>query len=286
MKKKLFCEHSWESIDISRKEMMIQQTHESLIQFSMDILKEWIDVTNEKEYKGLKNLLFILWKNIHIPDTYDENNQEIKDKIFLYADNKLFVYENSWWIVDFILWKKSIGFFDKDGFVKEEWVSRKRFWNTETISIQGIPVRNPVRNDTINVTSRFWNRKDPLIWREAFHSGLDIKLNEWSELQATWDGIITKAGKYWDYGLFVEISHNYGYSTRYAHLSEIHVQEWDKVIGGTIIGKSWNSWRSTWPHLHYEIIRHEKSMNPEEYLCIGQLPEIKDILKTIDSIRK
>ena len=69
----------------------------------------------------------------------------------------------------------------------------------------------------------------------------------------------------------VEIDHGGGYSTRYAHLSEIDVKVGDKVARGETIGKSGSTGRSTGPHLHYEVRHNGKAVNPVSFLKAGRV---------------
>ena len=69
-------------------------------------------------------------------------------------------------------------------------------------------------------------------------------------------------GRAGGYGNMVEIDHGHGLTTRYAHLSKILVKKGERVVAGATIAKSGNSGRSTGPHLHYEIRRNGKAINP------------------------
>jgi murein DD-endopeptidase MepM/ murein hydrolase activator NlpD len=69
----------------------------------------------------------------------------------------------------------------------------------------------------------------------------------------------------------VEIDHGGGYSTRYAHLSEIDVKVGDKVARGETIGKSGSTGRSTGPHLHYEVRHNGKAVDPVSFLKAGRV---------------
>ncbi len=98
------------------------------------------------------------------------------------------------------------------------------------------------------------------------HLGLDISCAEGTPVRATADGVVESAG--WDkqYGNIIKINHLYGYETVYAHNKELKVKKGDKVKKNQIIALSGNSGRSSGPHLHYEILKDGKHLDPEKFL--------------------
>ena len=80
------------------------------------------------------------------------------------------------------------------------------------------------------------------------------------------DGVVSRATRKSDYGKVIDISHGYGYVTRYAHLSEVLVRPGQKVRRGEEIGRVGTTGRSTGPHLHYEVFRDGRRVNPWKYL--------------------
>ena len=84
------------------------------------------------------------------------------------------------------------------------------------------------------------------------------------------NGKVVRAGWNGGYGRMVEIAHADGYSTRYAHMSKLSVSKGDVVTKGTILGRSGNSGRSTGPHLHYEVRRDGRPVNPLQYIRAGK----------------
>jgi septal ring factor EnvC (AmiA/AmiB activator) len=111
-------------------------------------------------------------------------------------------------------------------------------------------------------------RKNP--WTEAreFHKGLDIVAEAGTAIRAPADGVVTRASRWGNYGKCVEISHGYGFVTRYAHMSEIDVRPGDRVERGSVVGEVGSTGRSTGPHLHYEVFRDGRRVNPWKY--VGQ----------------
>ena len=98
------------------------------------------------------------------------------------------------------------------------------------------------------------------------HSGIDLAAYSGSKIHATADGVVTKAWPNGAYGKLIEIRHALGYSTRYAHLKKIRVKYGQRVARGDIIGDMGNTGRSTGTHLHYEIRKNGKAINPMTYI--------------------
>jgi len=102
--------------------------------------------------------------------------------------------------------------------------------------------------------------------RLEFHKGIDIPVWYGTEIFATKDGVVTKAGWQPGYGWTIELEHEMGFTTIYGHNSQLLVTEGDKVKAGAVIALSGNSGRSTGPHLHYEIRLNGTAVDPLKYL--------------------
>jgi len=109
-------------------------------------------------------------------------------------------------------------------------------------------------------------RKDPITGERAFHEGLDIVAETGTAVRAPADGIVVAAGRNTSYGKAVDLSHGFGLGTRFGHLSAILVSPGDKVKRGDIIGRVGSTGRSTGPHLHYEVFKEGRQVNPRQYL--------------------
>jgi murein DD-endopeptidase MepM/ murein hydrolase activator NlpD len=109
-------------------------------------------------------------------------------------------------------------------------------------------------------------RKDPISGRRTFHKGLDIVAPIGAVVRAPADGVVTRASRTAGYGKMVDISHGYGYRTRYGHMSELLVKPGQRVRRGDAIGRIGSTGRSTGPHLHYEVFREGRRVNPWKYL--------------------
>jgi len=109
-------------------------------------------------------------------------------------------------------------------------------------------------------------RKDPFTGKRQFHRGIDIVNHSGTPIHATADGVVSRATRVSDYGKTIDISHGYGFGTRYGHLSELLVRPGQRVKRGDVIGRVGSTGRSTGPHLHYEVFRDGRRVNPWKYL--------------------
>jgi len=94
------------------------------------------------------------------------------------------------------------------------------------------------------------------------HAGLDLAVPVGSDVRASGGGLVGQTGSDSAYGLFVMLRHPDGYETMYGHLSRVLVQRGDRVREGQVIALTGNSGRSTAPHLHFEVRRGGRSVNP------------------------
>ncbi|MCL5029142.1 MAG: M23 family metallopeptidase [Bacteroidetes bacterium] len=115
------------------------------------------------------------------------------------------------------------------------------------------------------ITDGFGMRFHPILHIKRMHEGIDFNVQSGSPVFATGDGTIDFVGNKEGFGLVVEIDHNFGYQTIYAHLSRAIVHEGQKVKRGEEIALSGNSGLSTGPHLHYEVHQNGVALNPDEF---------------------
>jgi murein DD-endopeptidase MepM/ murein hydrolase activator NlpD len=127
-----------------------------------------------------------------------------------------------------------------------------------------LPLHMPLEN-VIRMTSGFGIRRDPFRHTIAMHAGVDFKGDLNSSVYATADGRVNIAGWEGAYGRLVEIVHDNGVATRYAHLSSITVAVGDKVKRGDVVGRLGNTGRSTGPHLHYETRVRGRAVDPVRF---------------------
>ena len=129
-----------------------------------------------------------------------------------------------------------------------------------------IPAIQPVSNKDLKKTaSGYGTRIDPIYGTARFHQGMDFSAPQGTDIYATGDGTVVKAGWETGYGNTVEIDHGFGYRTKYAHMKKYKVRRGQKVIRGEVIGEVGNTGKSTGPHLHYEVIVNGRHVNPVNY---------------------
>ena len=119
------------------------------------------------------------------------------------------------------------------------------------------------------VSSTFGIRTDPFTGRAAYHEGIDIASRMGSPIKAMGGGVVSHSGEKEGYGLVVEINHGNGYTTRYAHARAVLVKVGDRVQKGQDVALVGSSGRSTGPHLHFEVLREGRAVNPASYLRNG-----------------
>ena len=137
---------------------------------------------------------------------------------------------------------------------------------SESLAPAGWPVRGGW------ISSRYGYRADPITGRSAFHQGIDIAGRAGSDVVVLASGLVTWAGKKYGYGNMVEVDHGNGYKTRYAHNRENLVAVGDLVRRGDVIAKLGSTGRATGPHVHVELLRSDRHLNPAKALSRLQTP--------------
>jgi len=138
-------------------------------------------------------------------------------------------------------------------------------WASQLDWVRALPTGLPVNKD-FHVTSGFGVRTDPFTGQLAMHEGLDFVAAVGTPVLASAAGTVTRSARDASYGNVVEISHIEGFVTRYAHLNQRLVQEGQQVQRGQPIGQLGNTGRSTGPHLHFEVMSHDRVLNPMKVL--------------------
>ncbi len=116
-------------------------------------------------------------------------------------------------------------------------------------------------------------RRDPFTGQREFHKGIDISAPTGRKVLAPADGIVVKVSRVRGYGRVLYLSHGNGIMTHYGHLSEFNVKLGQKVSRGGVIGFVGSTGRSTGPHLHYEVVVHNRKVDPMKYI-LENLPSI------------
>ncbi len=112
------------------------------------------------------------------------------------------------------------------------------------------------------ISSYFGEREDPFTGREAYHKGVDFAGSAGADVIAVAAGVVTWAGERSGYGTLVEINHGDGYVTRYAHNERALVNVGDTVKRGEHIALMGSTGHSTGPHVHFEVLRNGRQVNP------------------------
>ncbi len=114
--------------------------------------------------------------------------------------------------------------------------------------------------------SKYGWRRHPVTGKRKAHNGIDIASWTGAPIQVTADGVVEYAGWSTSFGYVVVVDHGYGFRTYYAHCSQLLVKKRDVVKKGQIIAQVGSTGLSTGPHLHYEIRKRRKSVDPITYL--------------------
>ena len=141
--------------------------------------------------------------------------------------------------------------------------------------LASIPAIQPVANkDLKRMASGYGYRIHPIYKTRKMHYGMDFSAKTGTEIYATGDGVISKVKKSKrGYGNYVKINHGFGYETLYAHMSKYIVKKGQRVKRGEVIGYVGNSGISTAPHLHYEVRKDNKKINPMNFYYNDLSPE-------------
>ncbi|PKG38351.1 M23 family metallopeptidase [Psychromonas sp. Urea-02u-13] len=124
----------------------------------------------------------------------------------------------------------------------------------------------PVRGKGSWISSLYGTRKDPFSGKLRSHKGVDIAGPTGMPLVATAAGVVIESGKRGGYGLMVELHHGNGLVTRYAHAIELTVKVGEIVSKGQQVAVMGSSGRSTGPHIHYEVLKNGRQVDPDYYI--------------------
>ena len=158
----------------------------------------------------------------------------------------------------------------------------ERLANEKEKLLAAIPSIQPIKNnDLTRMASGFGFRTDPFTKSRRMHKGMDFTAPRGTPIYAASDGIVTRAdSRSSGYGKHIRIDHGFGYMTLYAHLGKYNVRRNQKVKKGDIIGFVGNTGRSQAPHLHYEVIKDNKRLNPINFYYGDLSPEeFEELLK-------
>jgi murein DD-endopeptidase MepM/ murein hydrolase activator NlpD len=145
------------------------------------------------------------------------------------------------------------------------------------------PAIQPVSNKDLNrLASGFGYRIDPVYKTTKFHAGLDFAAPQGSPVYATADGVVEVAGNLGNgFGNHVVINHGFSYETLYGHMVRVKARVGQKVRRGEVIGWVGSTGKSTGPHLHYEVHKNGREINPVYFFYNDLTPEQFDRLLKI-----
>ena len=135
---------------------------------------------------------------------------------------------------------------------------------TRELARQIVPGGRPVESGYIS--SLYGQRADPFEGHTAYHAGIDFAGAAGTRVLAVADGIVSHAGSDGGYGRMIEITHGNGYVTRYAHNAKLLAKPGQTVKRGDPIALMGSTGRSTGPHLHFEVLRDGRTVNPLSFV--------------------
>ncbi|WP_395616400.1 M23 family metallopeptidase [Sphingorhabdus sp.] len=153
---------------------------------------------------------------------------------------------------------------DRDGKSNIQMLKWTSGGNTQWFEASGVGESKGTLSRPVNgpVTSSFGPRRHPILGYMRMHAGLDFKAGYGQPIFAVTDGVVAFAGRNGGYGNFVRLNHSGGLASGYGHMSRIAARPGSRVRRGQIIGYVGSTGLSTGPHLHYELYRNGRAVNP------------------------
>jgi len=145
--------------------------------------------------------------------------------------------------------------------------------------LTAIPAIQPVKNENLTrMASGFGMRMHPILKYRKMHNGMDFTAKTGTEVYATGDAVVKKASRSTGFGNLIVLDHGFGYETYYAHLSKFEVRKGQKIKRGEVIGEVGSTGLSTAPHLHYEVHKNGRVINPINFYHGDLTAEEYDIM--------
>lgn len=144
--------------------------------------------------------------------------------------------------------------------ISEMALNKEDYWSS-------IPAIQPITNEELSrLASGYGFRLHPILKVRKMHTGVDFSAPKGTPIHATGDGVVREVKTvFGGYGKYVEIDHGFGFITKYAHMNEFNVSKGQKVKRGDVIGTVGNTGSSTAPHVHYEVLKDDRFVNPVHY---------------------
>ncbi len=169
------------------------------------------------------------------------------------------------------------------------WGNEDRFYEASGVGEQRSGLVAPVPG---GISSGFGMRRHPVLGYKRMHSGLDFKASYGTPIVAVTDGVVTSAGRAGGCGNAVKIQHGGGLSTRYCHMSRIAARSGSNVRRGQVIGYVGSTGLSTGPHLHYELYRGSRKVDPRSVSFVtrselsgGELQKFRSQLAALKKVQ-
>lgn len=164
------------------------------------------------------------------------------------------------------------------------WGDEGRFYEASGVGEQRGGLVAPVPG---RISSRFGMRRHPILGYRRMHSGMDFRARHGTPIVAVTDGTVTSAGRAGGCGNAVKLNHGNNLSTRYCHMSRMAVRRGQSVRRGQVIGYVGSTGLSTGPHLHYEMYRGGRAINPAsvKFVTRAQL-QGKELAQFRDALRR
>ena len=163
---------------------------------------------------------------------------------------------------------------------------------------KGKTAKRKLRATPINgarLTSSFGRRKHPISGYRKMHKGVDFGARSGTPIMAAGTGTVVRANRYGGYGNYIRIKHSDGYATAYAHMKNFArgIRKGVRVTQDQIIGYVGSTGASTGPHLHYEVLKNGRHINPRQLnqlsgkpLAKADMPKFNDRRREIDTLRR
>lgn len=142
------------------------------------------------------------------------------------------------------------------------------FLMDDRLAAKTIPTTMPV--EAGYYSSNYGYRIDPITGKSSFHTGVDIIASPGTPVMAAAGGVVTTVAYVQEYGNIVDVDHDNGLTSRYAHLSRSLVKVGDVVMKGQVIARVGSTGRTTGPHLHFEVREKGIPLNPNKFLALGK----------------
>ncbi len=140
--------------------------------------------------------------------------------------------------------------------------------------LASIPAILPVKlQDLTRMASGYKWRMHPILKIRKFHKGMDFTAPTGTPIYASGNGTVIRAQRSATFGKVIYIDHGYGYKTIYAHMSQMKAKKGQKVKRGDLIGYVGNTGRSVSSHLHYEVHKNDRALNPINFYYGDLTPE-------------